>query len=214
MGLQAVTTVIAAAQSYDLVALDVVRDELRLTDRSNDVQLKRYISSASAAAAQYCNRVFPVETVQDDFWPERDFYPYQVPGGVQPLQLSRWPVTEITSVVENGETLVADTDFTPNKANGWLVRYDVNQYPKAWPAWKITVTYKAGYAAIPPDVADAVVRMVKARWLARGRDPYLRQENIPGVREVQYWIATGSEAGNMPPDVMDILENYRVPVVG
>jgi hypothetical protein len=75
------------------------------------------------------------------------------------------------------------------------------------------VTYSAGYDPMDPPIVDAALRMVNARRLARGRDPYLREENIPGVLERQFWIPTGNDVGNMPPDVSDILNNYRVPVI-
>ena len=43
---------------------------------------------------------------------------------------------------------------------------------------------------------------------------WLKQESIPGVIEQQWWIAQGPGSnGSMPPDVEDMLEKYRVPVV-
>lgn len=46
--------------------------------------------------------------------------------------------------------------------------------------------------------------------------PRCRPANIPDVREVSYWFASGPGAstGDMPPDVAAILERYRVPVIG
>jgi hypothetical protein len=41
--------------------------------------------------------------------------------------------------------------------------------------------------------------MVKNRWFMRTRDASLRQQNVPGVLEQQFWIATGAEAGAMTP---------------
>ncbi|MES5483581.1 hypothetical protein QMZ05_12555 [Bradyrhizobium sp. INPA03-11B] len=208
-----ISTVITPAKSYDLVDLDTVKGALDLKDNKADAFLKKAIGFVSAEIAQFCNRVFPVETVEDDFWPARDPYPYQVPGGISPLQLSRWPLVSVASVVENGDTqLVQDTDFRIDATRGQLIRLDGNLYPCLWAPWSIAVVFDAGFATIPPDVEDAAVRMVTGRYAARGRDPYKRQESIPGVREVQWWIPN-TPTGNMPPDVQDILDNYRVPVV-
>jgi hypothetical protein len=55
--------------------------------------------------------------------------------------------------------------------------------------------------------------MVKNRWFMRTRDSTLRQQNIPGVLEQTFWVATGAEAGAMTPDVVDLLDGYRVPVI-
>lgn len=213
MGIRTITTVTSAATSYDLTTLAAVKDELSISDTSKDATLSRYITAASLAIAQFCNRVFVKETVKDEFWPDREVYSYQLPGTVQSLQLSRWPVGTVTSVTENGEALVDGTGYRVDKENGSLIRLDGVGYPQSWLAWPTVAIYEGGYAEVPADVSDAAVRLVKARYLAKGRDPFLKQESIPGVRDVSYWVATGSDAGNMPPDVTDILVNYRQVIV-
>jgi hypothetical protein len=227
MELVTVTTVVTAAtaafqgqQPYDLVGLRTIKAELEYVDSDKDELLKRWITQASAAAARFCNRVFPIETVQDQIFPPRDYFPVPVViGGVMPLQLSRWPVSESPTVTENGITLVEDTDFIVKYDVGQLLRLDVNGWPKRWPALPTVVQYPAGYKPTDPDfadVADAVIRMVKARFFAQLRDPALRSENITGAYEATYWFASGPGAaiGNLTPDVQALLEKYRVPVVG
>lgn len=213
MGIKVITTVVKAASSYDLTTLSVVKDELSITDNSKDASLKRYITSGSAAAAQYCNRRFQVETVKDEFWPDRDFYSYPLPGGVNVIQLSRWPVVSAVIVIENGITLVDGIDYRVDAGNGNLVRLDADLYPRPWCAWPISAQYDGGFAEIPDDVADAVIRMVTRRYSVKGRDPNLKQLSVPGVIEQSWWIGTGGDAGNLSPDIADVLENYRVPVI-
>jgi hypothetical protein len=214
MGVRVISTVVTpAAGGYDLTTLAIVKDEMNITGTTQDVTLARYIKAASAMITQFCDRVFQSETVKDEFWPDREPHAYQVAGAVPSLQLSRWPVTSITSVTENGSDLVLDTDYKVDKANGSLIRLDGLAYPCPWLAWPIVSTYVGGFATIPEDVSDAAVRLVKARYLSKGRDPLLKQESIPGVRDVSYWIATGNDAGAMPPDVTDMLEGYRQPVI-
>jgi hypothetical protein len=207
------TTVIAPAETYDLTTLATVKDELSITTNVSDATLKRYISSASAAAAQYCNRVFPVEAVSDTFLKIRDprrglFY-----GRIEPLQLSRWPVIAVASLIEDGTTLVEGTGFLVNYVIGSVTRLGLTGLPVAWRHCDIVITYTAGYDPLPPDVEDAIVRMVTRRYSAKGRDPNLKQQSVPGVIEQQWWIATGTESGNLSPDISDVLDNYRTPVV-
>lgn len=213
MGVRVITTVVTATNSYDLTTLAVVKDELSITSGSNDASLKRYISAASAAAAQYCNRVFQAETVKDEFWPDRDPFQFQLPNRQSVIQLSRWPVVSVTSVTENGNVLVDGVGYRVDAENGALVRLGCDGYPTKWCAWPIAVQYVGGFASIPGDVADAVIRMVTKRYAAKGRDSTLKAENIPGVIDRQFWIATGEDAANMTPDVADVLDNYRVPVL-
>ena len=206
-----ITTVTTAASSYDLTTLEAVKAELGLTDAKNDAVLKRYIAGASAAAAQYCGRVFPLEAVEDQIWPARAGSPLS--SAFEKLQLSRWPVTEILSLTDDGVAKDEDADFVVDRASGLLTRLDGSGRQCRWGSAPKVVSYKAGYGTIPADLEDAVIRMVKGRWLARGRDPNLKSQDIPGVLSQTWWIATGSESGNMSPDIADLLDNYRVPIV-
>jgi hypothetical protein len=199
--------------AYDLTDLATVKSELNITNGDTDALLRGYISRASAAAASYCNRVFPVETITDEIWTHRDPTPGRIVGKFEPLTLSRFPVTSVTSVVENSITLVDRTDFRVDYDKGQLIRLGTAGVPTLWPVTLIAATYAAGYETIPGDVVDAVIRMVKNRWFMRGRDASLRQQNVPGVLEQTFWVATGAEAGAMTPDVVDLLDGYRVPVI-
>ncbi|SHJ70356.1 Phage gp6-like head-tail connector protein [Bradyrhizobium lablabi] len=215
MGIKVITTLLSTAlQNYDLTTIDEVKDELSILDNSKDATLKRYITSASAAASQYCNRKFQAEQLQDEFWPDREPFQYTLPGGVDVLQLSRWPViAPIISVVENGIALVENTDFRVNYDTGTLIRLDsLNFYPRKWAAWPIVAKFVGGFADIPEDIEDAIIRMVTRRYASKGRDPNLKQQSIPGVIEQQFWISTGTESGNFANDIADVLNSYRVPV--
>ncbi len=211
MAADIITTIVTPAGSADLVELADVKAELGLSGTGDDAWLNKVIARASAAAAQYCNRTLVSEVVKDEFWPARDGFPWVLPGGVAPLQLSRWPVIAIGSVTENGVALANPDDYRLDARAGHLTRLDGNGWPRKWPALPIAVQYTAGYAPIPADLQDAVIRMVKSRWFMRQRDPLLRQEETPGVYSATYWVSTGAD-GAITPDVSDLLDNYRVPV--
>jgi len=123
---------------------------------------------------------------------------------------------DYVTVIENNKTLAEGVDFDVDYRLGQLTRlHRQRDWPRSWPALPISVAYTAGFAEIPADVADAVLRMVKGRYFARSRDPALRSENMPGAFEAQYWLASGPGAadGNLTPDVEAILSKYRVPVI-
>lgn len=210
MTIKTISTVVTPAASYDLIDLVTVKEELSITDNSKDGVLRRYIKGASAAAAQYCNRKFQVETVQDTMQRDRIFSP--VFAGPDLLQLSRWPVVAFTSITENGVALTKDVDYLIDMARGQLVRLCGTRVSQ-WKIWPVVAQYSSGYDPIPDDVIDAAARMVTRRYASRGRDPNLKQQNIPGVIDQSWWIATGGEAGNLSPDIADVLDNYRVPVL-
>lgn len=87
-----ITSVIEAADDYDFIDLATVKDDLGITVTTDDAYLQRRIDEVSRVARQYMNRTIQMETVRDEFWAQREAYPWQLPGGVMPLQLSRWPV--------------------------------------------------------------------------------------------------------------------------
>jgi hypothetical protein len=112
VAVETISTVLVAATAtppagaYDLTDLATVHDEIGepANDPSNDPFLSRAITQASVAIANYCNRVFAIEALQDQLFIQQDPYPYQVPGGVYPLQLSRWPMTNTAAGSFTGNT--------------------------------------------------------------------------------------------------------------
>lgn len=99
MNFRRFTTVVVPAvaafqgqQPYDIVSVVAVMAEINITDQSKVSNLKTWITQASAAAAKFCNRVFPVETLQEQLFPPRDAYPPVAIGGVDPLELARSPI--------------------------------------------------------------------------------------------------------------------------
>lgn len=210
-----IVTVTTAADSYDLVAWETARDEIGVSGTTDIATLRRYVSSASIAISNECNRVFVVESILDEMWPQHDAGSCVVRPGVEPIILSRYPVVDASAVVviENGITLTNGTDYRVDPKTGFLHRLGSSGYPCRWQARAISAAFAAGYSDIPADIQDVTIRMVRNRWNAKDRDPSLVSENIPGVRDARWWVATGNEAGNMPPDVADVLRFYRVPVV-
>jgi len=218
MEIEVISTVTVPASTYDLTDIDTVKKELGESSTKDDDFLSRSITSESAKVAQYCNRVFPLETLVDTFYIRRGAYPWRPPGKPDPLRLSRWPVTSVTSVIQTQDdgttvTMVADTDYKRDDPHGWLYRLDSDlRLAPRWEPFPVAVTYQAGYASVPVDVAEAAIRLVTARFAARKRDPLLKVQDQPGVGRQEYWIGAPPMQGNMPAEIAAILDNYRVPL--
>lgn len=209
MPAETITTVTSAALSVDLVELDVVKDELTITDTAQDDYLTRTISQVSRAIASYCNRVLVSETVRDVIY---------APLGRDELKLSRFPVTSVSSATfadgAGGQTTITEgTDFVVDKDRGWLIRIGSTGYPISWYTSPTTVTYVAGLDPIPDDLVQAATRVVVARVQGKGRDPTLRSRSQPGIGDETYWVGSiPGMTGPFPDDVLAILDSYRVPV--
>lgn len=116
-------------------------------------------------------------------------------------------------------TLAEGVDFEADRPRGQLTRFFLDGYARAWPQLPIIVQYWAGYTQQSlqqdvPELQDACIRLVKAAYFGRARDPRLRSENVVGAYEAQYWFANGPGAeGDFPPDVQMLIDDHRVPVM-
>jgi hypothetical protein len=178
--------------------------------------LEAYIDEVSAKAADFCSLArdsigsvptFAAETVRATWF---------ITDGRDSELLLPWrvPVTSISSVVEDGLTLTANTDYRLMGA-GVLLRLS-SDVPIPWSSGKIVVVYVAGWAATlstnaPADLQAAVAEQVKYRAWARDRDPGLRSESEPDVYSASYAIAGGDNVGEsgMLVQVESALNTYR-----
>ena len=226
-----ITTVITPPTATDLTTMETWKDDWGIKSIEHDSFLRRAISRASTAAQNFCNRTFSIATYQDVIRLEN---PYRlgniVRGGRDPIMMGRWPLVSVTSITEknaiNSVSLVAGTDFELDAPSGLIYRLNEDGRPRDWPTDEIVVVYQAGYTLpgqtavvgidpLPLDIEDAVGRMVWARYAERRRDPFIKSEVVEGVGTTNYIVGTpNSDGGNMSPDVIDILNNYRVMVVG
>ena len=155
MSVKTITTVVTQPASILLTSLYAVHLELAIgTDTANDVWFTAAINQVSRSIARYCNRKFGVASYSDLILPDEDPYPYQVPGLLDVLQLSHWPMVAATpdcTVVQqlgNGSTvtLVENTDFVTDLATGQLTRLSSQTLlPIQWEDYPVTVGYAAGY---------------------------------------------------------------------
>ena len=124
---------------------------------------------------------------------------------------------QYVTVVENAPIaptpLAEGVDFYVDAYHGQLIRlFETDLQPKSWNL-PIVAIYWAGYTAIPDDLQDAVILMVKGRYYGRTRDPMIRSQNVEGVYEASYFFATGPGGqGDLSVDAMAKLDRYRVPV--
>jgi hypothetical protein len=156
MGFSIVSTVLSPAASIALTDLATVKDELQLKadNTSHDTWLTGAIKRVSSMMANYTNRQLLPELVQDVIDIDRDPYPYQSPGGFSSIQLSRWPVLGVISVVQTlsatqTQTLIEGTDYRVDLANGMLLK--LNPFTGTvtdWEASPVTVVFSAGLGAL------------------------------------------------------------------
>lgn len=128
---------------------------------------------------------------------------------VENFQLAPCPLAE-------GVDFVSDYNpSSPDFSKGWLTRlFPIDGSPRKWIGLPNYVLYQAGYPAIPDDLQDGAIQLVKAKWFSKTRDPLLRSENVVGVYEAAWFFDTGpGSEGQFPPSVQAIIDRYRAPVI-
>lgn len=209
--LRVITTVLEPADSYDLVTLEQVRTEIKLTETDDvrDTALSAFISQVSRGISTYCHRVFVLETVRDEFFlGTSDSF-----GELSPLALSRYPVKEITAFTQGGEDVGEDA-YRLIAVGGRLYRLGTTGAIDTWPSSSAVVEYVAGYEDIPADVQEAALRLITMRFKAWGRDPMLIQQDQPNLGSQRWWV--GGQAGQngaYPPEIAGLLEDYVIPTL-
>jgi len=91
--------------------------------------------------------------VECDLKPIKDIVEKIDGTGKSYLFLAHWPVTKLTSVVEDGVTLIEDTDFYVDYDRGFLQK--PTDYKWTTSMRGVVVTYDAGCAALPADIKMA-----------------------------------------------------------
>jgi hypothetical protein len=141
-----------------IVSLADVKTYLRITSSTDDDELRDFIGTATAVIESYVGAVSRrtvVEKYNGD-WNK----PY--------LPLRTHPVISVGSVVEGGNTLVAETDYTLTDT-GILVRVagpSPNLYPRGWVFGidNVIVTYDAGRPIIGANLIEAAKELIRWNW--------------------------------------------------
>ncbi len=203
-------TIDTPAVCRDLTILETVKAELGIAvlDTSQDDRLTTLIKQASGIISAYCDDIFAQETITETYWSD---FPSEWASS---FMLTREPVSSIVSVV------VDDVALDPSEYrlgdDGHLHRID--PLVGGWNHWvwmtTAVIKYTAGYPLLddlPYGIERAAILLCKDYFYSTSRDPRVRSEEIPGVRNVSYWIGgnTGATANTLPPDVIALLDPFK-----
>lgn len=215
-------TIITPAASKDLTTRARIKSILKITRPDEDSNIDWFIKSASAAVAQFCNRTFAQEVVSEQIrMPMMDLLSFpRHPARHHPykLVLSRFPISTIASVIEDGTTLDPTVpDYECELSRGILTRIREDG-ESSWYAQKVVVQYTAGYVlpdcsdgtpTLPPDIEEATIRIVTMMRSNAAMDPRIKGETVVGVLETDYWVGSITGAGTaFPPEAAALLSQY------
>ncbi len=206
-------TIVTPAPDLSLLTIQQLRAAAGLDDgdTSRDAELTALGVAISTDIAAACNvatdgqrpPTLRSEAVTETFW-----------SYDKPLEmfLSRRFVSAVTAVSEQGSALVVP-DYYLNADAGLLLRGQ-SGLPWCWRDGVVSVSYTAGFANVPPDLAAAASDFARIRLSSNSRDPLVKSESIevPDVRstKVDYWVGAlpGATSGPAPPEIMMRLSRF------
>ena len=220
-------TVTAAASTdaeRNLTTSAAVKAALRITTTDSDTLIADLIPRVSQLVTDHCRLArdaagskptFARETLRATWHASSDHRC----RGVELYLPWRLPLVSIDSVVEDGETLTAGTDFVVTGARPTRLQRMSGDTPIDWANAKIVVTFKAGFATtmsgnIDEALEAAAIEQLSAMIAGAGRDPLIRSESFEGLGTVAYSTAGGDMLGAqfLLPSVRDMLAPWRNPL--
>ena len=215
MAFESFINVSAPASDLDLLTLEQLKDAVDVSGSTYDAKLKLLGARVSAAITAACqvegDGINPPtllkETVTETFrrqsfwangaWPFADSEKMR-----HSLYLKRFPVASVISVVADG-TMLDPSSYELRAADGALVRLS-NDTETPWLNWKIVVSYSAGFASVPDDLALCAAQLAQILWWQSGRDPNQKQAFLEGVSRRE-WFANPHDGDLVPKSLLGSL---------
>lgn len=165
-------------------------------------QLGRRVASAIVAAC----RIVAAGAVPPTLRLEEVSDAFRLKSPVERVFLSRVPVVQLLSIVENDATLDV-ADYEVDVGAGIVTRLSSDN-PTCWPCGKIVVAYRAGWETVPEDLKLAASKLAAVFWAEGSKaDPGLKRESIPGVIDREWWVGPSDDPA-IPQEIKDLLVPY------
>lgn len=218
-------TVSAPATNRLLTTLARVKQSLGISDATQDTLLTELIARASDQISAYLRLPVTHDGVQPTLGRQTYIETIRDQSPRYGLFLSYRPLALITSLVEDGVTLVDGTDYETSAGVGAVDRL-VSDEISSWTFEKAVITYTAGYILpndevnrnLPYDIEEAAIYTISARMsdlnISSG-DREIRSESLDGVYSATYETtgATRFSGQGLPQRAVALLNKYRVPMV-
>lgn len=180
-----------------IVSLDEVKAHLNIptTDTSNDEELRRFMDVAGDMGEEYTGVILGQRNFTETF-----------NGGDMVLRVNYPYIISVASIVENGVTLTAGTDYYLDRTGQRIYRIGSTAwfYTTSTGYWRsgvqnIVVTYRAGFVNPPPLAKQGILELIKHFWQTqRG------SMNVLNLDADSYQPATGYSLPRRVEQMLDI----------
>jgi hypothetical protein len=181
-----------------ITLLELMKQELGITDNAQDVQLSMYLQMAGDASESYCDNVLASFDTSE-----------QHAISFDPIALRYYPVTALNAVTIDGDDLTANYDLYESEGVDYItaspsgIRSGFSQ---------VNIAYTAGYDPLPTDLGFAVVQAGVSYQIGSSAGT-VKKESVVGVGSVEYSVddtsGSASRVGQLLSAAVAVLENYR-----
>lgn len=181
-----------------LATIDAVKQLLIDTSDKDDVRITACLTRASAIIERYCNRTFA----------QTAFVEFYDGTGTDSLQLRNYPIIGTPTVLENGGALTVGTD--PSLGPEVLIYAREGRLVRNFSIWweyhnYYKISYSAGYATVPPEIADAAIEMTLIM---------LKEKDRVGLAQHTTGTVTSTYIRSLPQAAQWALDLHRDPTLG
>ncbi len=158
---------------------------------TDEALLTRLLGAASDFVETWCSRTFAVTAYTDI----RDG------TGLGRMTMINRPVVAVTALAIDGSAIPAAGTIN---GSGWFLNKDSVQlfgYAFNRGQANVAISYTAGFATIPPAVAQATIELAAMRYQERGR---IGLSSVAAAGETTSYVIK-----DMPPSVATLLNQYR-----
>jgi hypothetical protein len=178
----------------DLTTLANVKQYSAITIATDDALLTRMITALSTFVQTWLNRTIASAPYVD-----------KINGiGSQRVQFANYPVTAVSSLTIDGQTIPAAPSPITTFWNGYVFDAQmimVQGYCFTRGSQNITIAYTAGFATTPFDIEQAVLEIIDLRYKQRANQGY--------VSKALAGETVTFDRKDMSASTLTVLQNYR-----
>jgi Phage gp6-like head-tail connector protein len=160
---------------------------------TDDALLSRLITAASQYIQTWLNRQIPLA----------DYVEVRDGTGGHRLQFGCFPVVTIQSLTVDGQMIPQAASICAAGYSFSASQLSVRGYKFCRGAQNVVIAYTAGYATIPPDIAQACIDLVALRYRERTRIGEI-SESFGGIETVSF------SQKDLSDSIKTLLQQYRL----
>ncbi len=183
-----------------ITLLELLKQQLDITDSAMDTELSMYLDMAGNAAEKYIDNIIEQRDVVERFASVND-----------PIALRYYPVTDLVLVGIDSVNVTTDYQLFFETGIGWTVK-NTSGRSVGTSFKQMDITYTAGYDPLPADLGFAIVQSAMS-YETGASGGAVKRESVVGVGSIEYATDESSGAavrvGQLPASAVAVLDAYR-----